>query len=86
MKSLDSGEEKIRFLEIKIDNLESKVQETADNNCERSKEKERSSDNCQVCEKSSQSVNNLKKHPNGTPGVKCKVCGNSFVKNSDLEL
>ena len=62
------------------------MQETADNNCKRSKEKERSSDKCQVCEKSSQSVNNLKKHPNGTPGVKCKVCGNSFVKNSDLEL
>ena len=48
--------------------------------------KEKSSRHCECCRKSSESVKNLKKHPNGISNIKCKICDNSFVKNSDFEL
>ena len=86
VNSLDSGEENIRILEIKIDKIDAKVQEMTVNNCESGIERENSLTDSEVCEKSTQSTKNLKKHHIGSSGVKCKVCGNSFAKNSDLEL
>lgn len=50
VNSLDSGEENIRILEIKIDKIDAKVQEMTVNNCESGIERENSLTDSEVCE------------------------------------